>query len=310
MFVRIVLTLAVLGTITPTSAAETPTPIPGIGPTGAIETVHTGLTFAEGPAADFDGTLYFTDVFANRVLKAAAGGKPEAILEGSQGTNGMMFTRPGVLVACQGGTGKIITIDVASKTVAPLVEQYNGNRFLRPNDLVVDKQGGVYFTDPKFGGGGSQDKPAVYYATKDAGAVRLADDLAFPNGIILSPDEKTLYVLQYSAAEAKAYPVTAPGKLGPGRVFAKLPQKEAGKNAGGDGLTIDSQGNLYITAPALKSLWVVSPEGKELGTIALPAVPTNCTFGGPDLKTLYVTTANVVYSMPMQATGHRFGTAK
>ncbi len=288
------------------AADEKPTAIPGVGPKGPIATVHTGLTFAEGPAADFDGQLYFTDVFANRVHKVNPGGKPTVVLEASQGTNGMMFVRPGQLVACQGGLGRIITIDAATKEIGVLVDKHMGEKFNRPNDLVVDRQGGVYFTDPKFGKG-TQNKEGVYYATKDAGATRLLDDLSFPNGIILSPDEKTLYVLQYSMAEAMAYPVTAPGKLGAGRVFFTLPQKEAGKKAGGDGLSIDTKGNLYITVPALKSLAVVSPEGKLLGTIALPAVPTNCAFGGADMKTLYVTTANVVYSLPMEAEGHRFG---
>lgn len=306
----LVFPIAIPGALVARAADEPAQTIAGIGPAGSIESVHTGLTFGEGPAADFDGQLYFTDVFANRILKANPGAKPAAILENSQAANGLMFSRPGTLIACQGGSGKIISIDVASKEVSVVVDAYNGNRFLRPNDLVVDKQGGVYFTDPKIGSGGTQDKAGVYYATKEAGATRLADDLLFPNGIILSPDEKTLYVLQYSAAEAMAYAVTAPGKIGPGRVFFKLPQKSAGNKAGGDGLTIDTNGNLYITVPALKSLAVVSPEGKQLGMIPLPAVPTNCAFAGADMKTLYVTTAQVLYRLPMEATGHRFGAAK
>lgn len=290
-------------------AADAPMKIPGIGPIGPIETVHTGLTFAEGPAPDFDGQLYFTDVFANRVLKVNPGGKPTMVLEASQGTNGLMFSRPGTVIACQGGLGRIISIDAATKVVSVVVDKHNGERFNRPNDLVVDQQGGVYFTDPKFGAG-KQDQEGVYYATAQAGATRLVGDLTFPNGIILSPDEKTLYVLQYAAAEAMAYPVTAPGKLGPGKTFFALPQKDAGKKAGGDGMSIDTKGNLYITVPALKQLAVVSPEGRQLGTIALPAVPTNCAFGGQDMKTLYVTTANVLYALPMEAVGHRFGSRK
>lgn len=282
-----------------------PEPIPGIGPSGPITRLHSDFKFTEGPAADAQGNLYFTDVPAGLILKSDAMGKLTTFLEDSRGCNGLMVDGQGRLLACQGGEGRVIAIDVATKEVAPRADKHNGKRFIQPNDLVVDRGGGVYFTDPVIGRGDRpQDRQAVYYAAPDGTATRLIDDLLYPNGVILSPDEKTLYVVPSGSVDVMAYAIEAPGKIGPGRVLAALQQTTATFPKGGDGLTIDTKGNLYVTVPAASSIQVITYEGKTLGMIPIPEQPSNCTFGGPDRKTLFVTARKSVYSMPMEATGH------
>jgi gluconolactonase len=301
----LLLTLALAAAI---AVAQDSTPIPGIGPAGAIVQAHTGFKFTEGPAADAQGNVYFTDIPNGHIHKMDTAGKLSTFLENSQGCNGLMADARGRLIACQGGAGRLIAIDVATKRIEPLAETYNGKRFNAPNDLVVDRHGGVYFTDPSFGRGEpAQDKMAVYYVAADRKVTRLIDDLPRPNGVILSPDENTLYVLPSGASDVMAYPVESPGRLGKGRVLCKLQQAPTGPPRGGDGLTVDTAGNLYVTQPSLKAIQVVSPAGKTLGLITFPEGPANCTFGGPDLKTLYVTARTSLYTVKMTATGHRFG---
>lgn len=282
--------------------------IAGIGPAGPIVRAHTGFKFTEGPAADAQGNVYFTDIPNNRIHKVDTAGKLTTFLEDSQRCNGLMFDGRGRLIACQGGAGRVIAIDVATKKIEVLADSYNGKRFNAPNDLVVDRHGGVYFTDPAFGKDApAQDKMAVYYIAPDGKVVRLIDDLQRPNGVILSPDEKTLYVLPSGSPDVMAYPVLAPGKLGKGRVLCQLQQAPEGQMRGGDGLTVDTAGNLYLTQPSLKAIQVVRPDGKTLGLITFPEAPANCTFGGPDMKTFFVTARTSLYTVKMEATGHRFG---
>ena len=192
-----------------------------------------------------------------------------------------------------------------------LADKYDGKRFNAPNDLVIDKSGGVYFTDPEFAAPKPfpQGKRTIYYIPAKGEVVRLIDeDMPNPNGIILSPDEKTLYVIPSSSAEMLSFPVEGPGKLGKKATFCTLDQPKGSKNAGGDGLALDAKGNLYITTGL--GLQVFSPEGKKLGVIAIPEHPANAKFGGKDMKTIYVTAHTGVYAVPMEVAGHRFATGK
>jgi gluconolactonase len=294
------LTALILGLVFPlAAAADEPKPIPGIGPKGKIVKLHSGFRFTEGPAADAEGNVYFTDIPNNRILVAATDGKLSTFLEDSKGCNGLMFDGKGRIIACQGGAGRIIAIDVKTKKIDIVADTYDGQRFDRPNDLVVDRSGGVYFTDP--------GKRSVYYVAAGGKVTRLIDDLPRPNGVILSPDEKTLYVLPSGSPDVMAYPVESGGKIGTGKAVCQLEQPAAGMRRGGDGLTVDTKGNLYLTQPALSAIQVVSPEGKTLGLIKFPEAPANCTFGGKEMKTLYVTARTSLYTVEMEATGHRFG---
>jgi gluconolactonase len=279
--------------------------IAGLGPIGPVTVVHSGFTFTEGPAADRNGNLYFSDIPANRIHKVDASGAVSTFREGSNAANGLIVNAAGEIVACE-GKGQVVAISADGKDRRVLVERHDGARFNAPNDLVLDKAGGVYFTDPYFGAPSPlpQKVQAVYYADKTGKATRLVDDLRSPNGIILSPDEKTLYVVPYDQAEVMAYPIESPGQIGAGRVFCTLEQPQGQVGRGGDGLTVDERGNLYITSPT--GLQVYSPDGKLLGTIKVPGTLTNATFGGPDGKTLYITGGPNVYAAPMSVKGHVF----
>jgi gluconolactonase len=284
---------------------EKPERIPGIGPAGPIVKLHTGFKFTEGPAADRSGNVYFSDIPNERIHKVDVEGKLSIIREKTNHANGLMLNAKGEIVACE-GDGQVAAYSPDGKSRRVLADTYNGKRFNSPNDLVIDKQGGVYFTDPRFPVPKSlpQGKTAVYYLAAAGKVSRLIDDLPNPNGVILSPDEKTLYVIPSGQAEMMAYAVEAPGKIGKGRVFCTLKQRREGEKGGGDGLTVDVKGNLYITSGL--GLQVFAPDGKLLGIIRLPEQPANVTFGGKDLKTLYVTAHTSLYTVPMEVEGHLF----
>ncbi len=273
--------------------------IPGIVSNGDVARVQTGFVFTEGPTADAEGNVYFTDVRANKILKLDTKGDLSTFLDASQGANGLGFDGKGRLIVAQGGAARIVAIDVGTKQITVLADKYDGKPLVRPNDLVVDRQGGVYFTDP--------DPKSVYYVAADGRVSRLIDDLPRPNGVILSPDEATLYVVPSGSADVLAYPLEAPGKVGGSRVLARLAQAESGPARGGDGLAVDSAGNLYLAVPALKAIQVVSSAGKTLGMIAVPEGPSNADFGGKDMRTLYITARTSVYAVQTEVKGHRFG---
>src|SRR5262249_49357092 len=187
--------------------------------------------------------------------------------------NGLMVASNGEIYACE-MAGQVVAYSADGKERRVLAGKYNDKRFNAPNDLVIDKAGGAYFTDPAFGApkeGLPQGKTAVYHVPADGKTVtRLLDNLPNPNGVILSPDEKTLYVIPTGQADMMSYPVEGPGKIGKGKVFCTLKQPEKVKNSGGDGLTVDVKGNLYITSQL--GLQVFDKEGKHLGIIKIPEV--------------------------------------
>jgi gluconolactonase len=283
--------------------------IAGIGPVGPIVKVQSGFKFTEGPAADAHGNLYFSDIPNNRIHKLDAAGKLSVFREPSGHANGLMINAAGQIVACE-MDGRVTATNPDGKTVKILADTFNGKRFNAPNDLVIDRTGGIYFTDPKYRAPEPypQGTLAFYYRAVDGTVTRVDQDIKNPNGIILSPDEKTLYVIPSSQAEMLAYAVESPGKLGPRRVFCRVKQRPGQSSGGGDGLTIDTKGNLYITTGL--GVQVFSSAGKLLGVIRFPEQPANCTFGGKDRKTLYVTARTSLYAAPLEATGHVFPAGK
>jgi gluconolactonase len=290
-----------------TSLAQDNKPIPGLGPVGPVKKLHGDFKFVEGPAHDPAGNIYFTDIPNDRVHKIDLDGKLTTFREKSNKANGLMLNAKGEVVACEGGVGAVVAYSADGKERRVIADKYDGKPFNAPNDLCLDAAGGVYFTDPFFGKETvklPQDKMGVYYADAAGKVTRLIDDLPRPNGVILSPDEKTLYVVPSGQKQMMSYPVEAPGKLGKGKVLCELAQAKQGGNSGGDGLTVDVKGNLYITSGL--GLQVFDPAGKPLGTIAFPEAPANVTFGGKDMKTLFVTARTSVYACPMEVAGHRF----
>jgi gluconolactonase len=283
--------------------AKDNTYIEGIGPVSPVKKVQGDFQFTEGPAWDTQGNLYFSDVSANKIYKMNKNGEISVFFEPSGRANGLMFENKDKLIICQ-MDGKVISINTETKEITVLTGKYGGARYNAPNDLVADKTGGIYFTDPRFRAPQPlpQGKEAVYYRSADGKVTRLLDNLKAPNGIILSSDEKTLYVIPSMQKDMWAYPVNAPGELEEGQVFCELSQPKGENDSGGDGVTIDVKGNLYIASEL--GIQVFSSEGKLLGIIKFPEQPANVTFGGSEMKTLYVTARTSIYSVKMEITGH------
>ncbi|MEZ6043057.1 MAG: SMP-30/gluconolactonase/LRE family protein [Planctomycetaceae bacterium] len=275
-----------------------------IGPVGEVQRLHTNFGFTEGPAADGDGNLYFTDIPNNRIHKRDSRGRLTVFVEPSGHCNGLLVAGNRLLACEMDGRLKQYTLSDGSEV--SLADKFNGERFNAPNDLVIDRTGGIYFTDPRFRAPEPwpQKKEAVYYRDAQGKITRLIEDRNAPNGVILSPDEKTLYVIPSMEEEMWAYEITSPGKLGEGRVFCKLKQPEGKSGTGGDGLTVDTEGNLYITTAL--GLQVFGPDGSAIGTIAFPEQPANVAFGGPNHSTLFVTARTSLYALEVKAKGHVF----
>lgn len=277
--------------------------IPSLGTVGPVELIQDGFQFLEGPAKVPDGTVYFTDIPAETIFQLTPDGEISEFFKPSGHANGLMYGGQGQLLVCQ-MDGALAAIDLATKELTVLASEYEGTRFNAPNDLVVDRDGGIYFTDPRYRAPEPwpQGVEAFYYLSSDGKVTRLGEDLKAPNGIALSPDEKTLYVIPSLQAEMMAYPIEAPGKLGMGRVFCQLQQVGQQTAGGGDGLAVDVQGNLFITSAA--GIQIFSDAGELLGIIRVPEQPANCAFGGPDNKTLFITARNGLYRCSMPVAGH------
>lgn len=282
--------------------AAAQTSLRGIGETGKVELVQDGFQFLEGPAKAPDGSLYFTDIPAESIFRLTVNGEIELFLKPSMHANGLMYGGGNQLLACQ-MDGQLAAIDLRSKEIKVLTGQYQAARYNALNDLVLDHSGGIYFTDPRFRAPEPwpQGKEAFYYRSAAGVVSRLGDNLPAPNGIALSPDQKTLYVIPSMQAEMMAYQISEPGKIDAGRVFCKLEQAAGQTSGGGDGLTVDVRGNLYITSA--RGIQVFGPDGQALGTIPVPQQPANCVFGGTDNQTLFITARTGLYRVLMPVAG-------
>ncbi len=286
--------------LTPIASAQTT--IEHLGTFGPVELIQGGFEFTEGPAQTPNGTLYFTDIPAESIYQLSDG-KISLFFRPSLHANGLMYGGKNLLLACQ-MDGRLVSIDLASKETTVLADSFDGKRFNACNDLVIDKSGGIYFTDPRFRAPEPwpQGKEAFYYRTADGTVTRLGDDIAAPNGIALSPDEKTLYVVPSAESTVKAYTINSPGRIGESRVLCNLKQAPGESDKGGDGLAVDVQGNLYITTGL--GIQVVSPDGKILGILPCPEHPANCAFGGEGNRTLYITARTGLYHCAVPTAGH------
>jgi gluconolactonase len=288
--------------------AETVAPdIPGVVAGGTrVLVVAQGLRGTEGPIAGPDGALLLTEQSASVITKIDAQGNRSTFLDNTSGCQGLTFDQKGRLIGVLPATKQIAAL-MPTRTV--LASAFQGRPFLGPNDLVADRKGGVYFTDPGAYPPAGQfltEIPAVYYVRPDGALIRIADEIPRPNGIILSPDEKTLYVANTLGAFIVAFDVQADGSVRNQRNFARLGgirMTNQGVRSGADGLAVDDAGRLYVASTI--GVQVFSPEGRALGTIpiGLPDGPQNLAFAGTDKKTLYVVGDGAVWKIAMVARG-------
>jgi gluconolactonase len=264
--------------------------------------------FTEGPAYGPGGCVYFSDI-GNRIMKFdPATGRTTVYREPSGRANGLDFDPQGRLVAAEGantGGRRRVTITEKDGRVRVLADRWHGKRFNSPNDVTVDTRGRVYFTDPRYVGDEPRelDKESVYRVDPDGTLARIITDVQKPNGIILSPDMKTLYLADSNPKGNQhllAFTLRTDGTVGPKRLL-----HDFGRDRGIDGMCVDAKGNIYGAAGDGKKggVYVFSPAGIRLAFIPVPETPTNCVFGGKDRKMLYVTAGKSLYLVRLKVPG-------
>ena len=258
-----------------------------------VERVATGFGFLEGPAADADGNLYFSDVVYERIHRWSAETGVTVFRERTGQANGLRVDLDGTLLVCEMANRQLTAIDQEGRMTV-LADRYDGQRFNSPNDLWVDPKGGIYFSDPRYGPTDDQEIKGnhVHYLSPDrATLLRVTNDLRQPNGIVGTPDGSRVYIADQGAGRLWAYRTEADGSLHNKRLFV---------SQGADGLTMDERGNLYLTG---QDITIFEPTGRQIGSIAPPEPPTNVAFGGPDGTTLFITARSSLYRLEMVVTG-------
>jgi len=274
--------------------------------------VAASLVFTEGPTVDKAGNVYFTETTNHRIMKLDTGGKVTVFRENSNAANGLLFDPQGRLVACEGNQAnpRVTRTDMTTGKIEVLADSYNGQKFTAPNDVTIDSKGRLYFTD-LIGG-------AVYRIDAPGKIERILTrpEIQRPNGIQISPDDKRLYLVEANQAEGgarmiRAYDLQPGGTVTNMRVHYNF---YPGRSA--DGMSIDSQGNLYASAGLNRrrgtsetldtkcGVHVISPEGKLIKFIPIPEdTITNNAFGGPDMKTLYITAGKMLFKVRTDVPG-------
>ncbi len=307
---------------------DVPPPPTELVPADSTVTVSARVAFLEGPAFDADGLLYFSDLVGNRILTMTPAGVVSVFRADSGRTNGNTFDARGRLISCEGaeqgpgGRRRIVRTEIASGKVEVLTERFEGKRYNAPNDVCVDTKERIWFTDPYYGDDRSMlemGAEAVYRIDPDGKVSRVISqpEIERPNGIAITPDNATLYVIDSNGKPGGnrkiwAFDVDADGK----------PQKKRlvfdfGTGRGGDGMRLDVRGNLWVaagisiprnageSADVPPGIYVISPAGQLLGRIPIfEDVITNLAFGGPDRKTLHVVSGKSVFKIPVNVAGY------
>ena len=269
-----------------------------VGPGARPQKISADYKFTEGPAADAEGNVYFTDQPNDRIVKwSAADGTLSDWLKPAGRSNGLCISHDGkALLACADEKNELWSIDPATKRVTVLVKDYQGKLLNGPNDVWAHPDGSIYFTDPlykreywKRDPAMQQDGQHVYRLAPDRKTLtQIIDDLKQPNGIIGTPDGATLYVADIGAKKTYSYTVNADGTLSDKKLFCEM---------GSDGMTLDDRGNLYLTG---KGVTVFDKLGTKISQIDITEGWTaNVCFGGKDKDTLFITASKAVYTLKM-----------
>jgi len=259
-----------------------------------VKKLADGFQFTEGPAADKNGNVFFTDIPKNRIHKWTTSEKLILVRENSGGANGLFFDREGNLLACEGENRQLTSMTPEGR-ISVLVNHFQSKHFNRPNDLWIHPNGGIYFTDPAYGKQPEElelDWEGVYYLPKGGSEAILVDrDMRRPNGLIGTPNGKTLYVTDHGADSTWVYRIGEDGRLADKSLFVAR---------GSDGMTMDERGNVYLTTDVVE---IYAPDGSLIVKIEIPERPANVCFGGRDRQTLFITARTSLYSVRMQVKG-------
>ena len=295
---------------------------------GAAVTVPARLALLEGPAVDASGNLYFSDIYDSRIHRMTPDGVVSVFRAESGRTNGNTFDAHGRLISCEGaeqgpgGRRRIVRTDMETGAIEVLTDRFEGRRYNSPNDVCVDPMGRIWFTDPYYGDDRASLEmgvEAVYRIEADGRVTRVLSqpEIERPNGLAITPDGATLYVIDSHSRPGGNRKIWAFGVEGDGRLSGQRLVFDFGRGRGGDGLRLDIQGNLWVaggigfprqsgeTADVPPGVYVLTPQGQSRGRIPIPEdVVTNLTFGGPDRKTLYVTAGKSIYRIATAVAGY------
>ncbi|APW62090.1 SMP-30/gluconolactonase/LRE family protein [Paludisphaera borealis] len=280
---------------------------PVVEPSARLEKLWGEGEFTEGGALAADGAILFSDI-GDRIMRFdPSSGKTTVFREPSGRANGLIFDPKGRLIVAEGantGGNRRISITESDGTVRTLADRWQGKRFNSPNDVAVDSKGRVYFSDPRYVGDEPRelDFEAVFRVDPDGAVTRLETSAKKPNGLVVSPDDKTLYIADNGSARRVllAVDLDAAGATSNPRVLYDF-----GDGRGIDGMTVTTDGRIVATAGTRDkaAVWVFTPDGKVQGVIPTPEPPANVEFGGPDSKTLYIMAGKSLYRIPTTMTG-------
>ena len=308
---------------TPMGPADAPLPEDLVAAPHAVPA--TVIAFTEGPAAGADGAVYFSDIINSRIMRLSAAGELSVWRADSGRTNGNLFDQQGRLVSCEGaefgpgGRRRIVRTDMNTGHVEVLTERHEGKRYNAPNDLAIDSRGRIYFTDPCYSCADREtDVEGVYRIDPDGRVTRLLGqpEVQRPNGIAITPDDGTLYLIDSHGAPGGNRKIWAFALADDGGVSNQRVVYDFGQGRGGDGMRLDVEGKLWVaagisrprregeTADVPTGIYVITAAGRLLGRIPIPEdVVTNLCFGGPEKKTLYVTAGKGLYKVPVKVSG-------
>jgi len=269
--------------------------------TTEAERLATGFGFTEGPLWHPEGFYYFVDIRKSHLHRIFPGKEPELVRANTGEGNGTTFDLQGRLAICEGGNRRVTRWSSDGRSEV-LMDRYEGKRLNRPNDVVCKSDGSLYFTDPGLRVPLAERElsyAGVYRITPD-GKTSLVADCEYPNGLAFSPDERVLYVANTRWTQyIHAFELDAGGNVARRRIFADMSSDET--DGVPDGMKVDVQGRIYCTGPG--GTWVFAPDGTRLGIIRTPEVPANLAFGGPDLRTLFLTARTSVYTLQVKTPG-------
>jgi gluconolactonase len=258
-------------------------------PGATVEKIASGFTWAEGPVETPDGDIYFTDNRENHVHRLSPDGSCVRFMPDGKRANGLYLDRDGGIIACAGDPKALLAIDRGGQTKV-IVDSYQGKPLNAPNDLWIDPKGGIYFTDPSWGREPGHSR--VYYLAPDRTTLTpVILDMVRPNGVVGSPDGRTLYVTDWDEKVTYAFSIGDDGRVWGKRLFAP---------EGDDGMTVDTEGNVYLSGEAVT---VYDPDGIKIDTIEVPETPANMIFAGLEKNRLVITARTGVYAVTTKTRG-------